>query len=119
MQCQMAALVDTRNRSAKEHNAWVEISAKLKQQILGAAGKVRVGELSDGLAGRAVVSAGQLLNHLVACCCEIKCDDIKANKKKLSADWSPAASLEQLWVHARECQNFAAIPENPSRGTHP
>jgi hypothetical protein len=55
-------------------------------------------------------------------CCEIKCDDIKANKKKLAADWSPAANLEQLWIRARECQGFAAtagepIPEGKMIGT--
>jgi hypothetical protein len=69
---------------------------------LGAVGKARVGKFSDCLAGRAAASAGQLLNHLVTRRCEIKRNDIKANKKKLGANWSPAASLEQLWIRAHE-----------------
>jgi hypothetical protein len=114
--CQMALLADTHNRSAKKRNAWVELSAKLKQRILDAVGKAHLGELSGRMAGHAAVSTGQLLDHLVARCCKTKCNDIKANKKKLAADWSPAASLEQLWIRARECQGFAAIAGEPAPG---
>jgi hypothetical protein len=38
---------------------------------------------------------------------------VTCNKKKLATDWSPAASLEQLWIRARECQDFAAITGEP------
>jgi hypothetical protein len=44
------------------------------------------------------LAPGQLL--LVTRCCKTKRDDIKANKKKLAANWSPAATLEQLWIRA-------------------
>jgi hypothetical protein len=54
-----------------------------------------------------------MVTCLVTRCCEIKRDDIKANKKKLAADWSPAASLEQFWIRARECQDFATIAGEP------
>jgi hypothetical protein len=60
--------------------------------------------------------------HLMTRCCKIKRDDIKANRKKLAADWSPAANLEQLWIRARERQDFAAtagepVPEGEMIGT--
>jgi hypothetical protein len=54
-QCQMAVLADTHNHSTKECNTWVELSAKLKQQILGAVDKTHMGELSDRLTGHQCV----------------------------------------------------------------
>jgi hypothetical protein len=57
-QHQMATLADTRNCSAKEQNMWVELSSKLKQQILDAVDETHTDELSNRLAGRAAVSAG-------------------------------------------------------------
>jgi hypothetical protein len=118
----MALLSDTHNRQVKEHNTFVDLAAKLKQQILDATNHTHIGELSDTLAGFATATAAQLLTHLVTRCCKTKRDDIKANKKKLAADWSPAANLEQLWIRARECQDFAAtagepIPEGEMIGT--
>jgi hypothetical protein len=110
---QMAMLSDMHNRQVKEHNTFVDLAAKLKQQILDAVDHTHVDELSDTLTGFAAVTTAQLLTHLMICCCEIKRDDIKANKKKLAADWSPAANLEQLWIRARECQGFAATAGEP------
>jgi hypothetical protein len=104
---QMALLSDTHNCQVKEHNARIDLAAKLKQQILDAVDHTCVDELNDSMTGFAAVTAEQLLMHLVTRCYEIKRDDIKANKKKLAADWSPASTLEQLWIHARECQGFA------------
>jgi hypothetical protein len=75
---------------------------------------MHLGELSNRATGCAAVSAQQLLNHLVTRHCEIKRNDIKANKKKLAANWSPSTSLEQLWICARECQDFAAISGEPN-----
>jgi hypothetical protein len=106
-------LSDTHNRQVKEHNTCVDVAAKLKQQILGAVNHTRTDELSDNMASFAAVITTQLLMHLVTCCCEIKRDIIKANKKKLAADWSPTVTLEQLRIHARKCQGFTAIAGEP------
>jgi hypothetical protein len=83
----------------------------LKQQILDATDKAHLAKLSNNLTGCNVVTVGELLNHLVTRCCQIKCDGTKGNKKKLGAEWSPAASLEELWIHARECQELAFLAQ--------
>jgi hypothetical protein len=109
----MAMLSDTHNRQAKKHNTCIDLAAKLKQQTLDAVDHTRTGELSDSMAGFATAAAAQLLTHLMTRHCKIKRDDAKANEKKLAADWSPAAALEQLWIRARERQDFAATAANP------
>jgi hypothetical protein len=119
---QMAMLSDTHNREVKEYNTFIDLAAKLKQQILDAVDHTYIDELSNPLTGFATVTTAQLLTHLMTRYCEIKRDDIKANKKKLAADWSPATTLEQLWIRARECQDFATtagepIPEGEVVGT--
>jgi hypothetical protein len=105
-QCQIATAANTCNCNAKHWNTWINLTNKLKQQVLGAADK-------DELAGCAARSTGELLNHLVTRCSQIKCGGIKNNKEKLTADWSPANGLEELWVRARQRCQFADIAQEP------
>jgi hypothetical protein len=112
--CQMAMLSDTHKGQVKEHNMCINLAAKLKQQILDATDHTRIGELNGSMAGFAAAAVEQLLTHLVTHCCETKRNDIKANKGELAADWSPAATLEQLWIRARECQDFAMTAGEPA-----
>jgi hypothetical protein len=71
---QMAMLSDMRNRQVKEHNTFVNLAAKLKQQILDAVDHTHIDELGNPLAGFAAVATAQLLTHLMTRCCEIKRD---------------------------------------------
>jgi hypothetical protein len=112
MQRQITIATAERSWNTKEWNAWIKLSSKLKQQILDTADKGCLAKLSNNLMGHAAVTTGELLNHLVAHRCEIKCDDVKANKQKLGTEWSPTVSLKELWIHARECQESLRSPEN-------
>jgi hypothetical protein len=107
----MAMLSDMHSRQAKEHNTCIDLAAKLKQQILDAVDHTHIDELNDSMTGFAAVTVEQLLTHLVTRCCEIKRDDIKANKKKLATDWSPATlsfsfPVQHSWHGCRESRVY-------------
>jgi hypothetical protein len=82
-QHQIAIATNTCNFNMKEWNTWIELSTKLKQQILNAADKAHLAELSNQLTGHAAVTVGELLNHLVTHHCQIKCGDIETVEKLL------------------------------------
>jgi hypothetical protein len=106
-QHQIAIATDTCNQNTKGWNMWIKVTNKLKQQILDAM------EVEGELVGHATRSISKLLNHLVTCHSQIKPNNIKNNKKKLGAGWSPTSSLKELWIHANQCRQFAAIAQVP------
>jgi hypothetical protein len=55
--CQMAMLTGACNCSTKEHNTWLELSAKLKKLILSSADNTCLDELANHLTGHAAVAS--------------------------------------------------------------
>jgi hypothetical protein len=85
----------------------------LKQQILDSVDKAQLAKLEGNLVGHAVRSVRELLNHLVTRHSQIRREDIKNNKKKLAAEWSPTNSLKELWISIHRCCQFTIMAQEP------
>jgi hypothetical protein len=104
---QIAIATNACDRGTKACNAWIKLTNKLKQQLIDAVGDAHLKELKHETSACAWCTIAELLNHLVTACGQIKVDNIARNKKKLSADWSPDAPLEDLWNNVTNCHAFA------------
>jgi len=95
------------DKNIAEHQLYLKVATKLKNQLLQAVDKIYLSILEDPEFGYADVQCGAMLSHLLDTYGVVDDIDITTNRNRLDEPWNPDVPMENIWIRIREVQLFA------------